>query len=402
MRAAIHRSTRQIALALLVLMSAVPAFAQGGGGIISSFESFLDSTLGRLGPFGYFLVLAIHLFLISAVIAILRLPFDLLFVEKERKKELAKAKEKAREQERERRKREGVIDSGGNYFADSFSFDPPVPNWWILLMRGIKSSLNPNADASKTATSASAPTQAASPAPAATTPSLRPTAPTAVPATAAVKPSPTPKVDEPQAKPASSAPVTAAQTPTPVAEPASTTQTPAPVAKPAKPVEDEARAATAPAPIKKSVFISYRRQDSPHITGRIYDRLAAHFGREFVYKDVDSIPLGLDFRKHLQEHVGRCAVLVAVIGKRWNPFSDTGEPRLSDPRDYLRIEVESALERDIPVIPVLVDGAEIPAEKDLPPSLATLAYRNGILVRQDPDFHHDLDRLERGIEALLK
>jgi hypothetical protein len=152
----------------------------------------------------------------------------------------------------------------------------------------------------------------------------------------------------------------------------------------------------------KSVFISYRRQDSQHITGRIYDRLLATFGREFVFKDVDSIPLGLDFREHLREQVGHCAVLVAVIGRNWNPTTASGQQRLSDPRDHLRIEIESALDRHIPVIPVLVDGIEMPAEDELPPSLAPLAYHNGISVRPDPDFHHDADRLVRGIEQLLK
>jgi len=156
------------------------------------------------------------------------------------------------------------------------------------------------------------------------------------------------------------------------------------------------------APIPKSLFVSYRRQDSQHITGRIYDRLSTRFGKESVFKDVDSIPLGFDFRDHLREQVGRCAVLVAVIGKNWNPISASGQPRLSDPRDHLRIEIESALERRIPVIPVLVDGIEVPAEEELPESLGRLAYYNGISVRPDPDFHHDMDRLVRGIEQLLK
>ena len=157
-----------------------------------------------------------------------------------------------------------------------------------------------------------------------------------------------------------------------------------------------------PSPESKSLFISYRRQDSQHITGRIYDRLSTRFGKESVFKDVDSIPLGLDFRDHLREQVGQCALLVAVIGKNWNPPSASGQPRLSDPRDHLRIEIESALERSIPVIPVLVDGIEMPAEDEMPASLASLAYRNGIAVRPDPDFHHDLDRLVRGIEQILK
>jgi len=152
----------------------------------------------------------------------------------------------------------------------------------------------------------------------------------------------------------------------------------------------------------KSIFISYRRQDSVHITGRIYDVLAAQFGKSAVFKDVDSMPLGFDFREHLQQQVGRCSVLIAVIGKNWLGRSASNEQRLSDQRDHLRIEIETALERRIPVIPVLVDGVEMPSEADLPPSLARLAYHHGISVRPDPDFHNDADRLVRGIEPLMK
>ena len=155
-------------------------------------------------------------------------------------------------------------------------------------------------------------------------------------------------------------------------------------------------------PSTKSIFISYRRQDSQHITGRIYDRLSAQFGKSVVFKDVDSMPLGVDFRAHIREQLCRCSVCIAVIGKNWNEASSAGTPRLNDQRDHLRIEIETALECRIPVIPVLVDGVEMPSEGELPPTLAPLAYRNGIRVRPDPDFHHDADRLLRGIESLLK
>ena len=152
----------------------------------------------------------------------------------------------------------------------------------------------------------------------------------------------------------------------------------------------------------KSVFISYRRQDSPHIAGRIYDELSKHLGKSAVFKDVDNIPLGVDFREYIREQMRHCAVLVAVIGRKWNETSDSGIRRLNDRKDHLRLEIEAALERPIPVIPVLVDDVEMPTEEELPPSLAPLAYRNGISVRPDPDFHNDAERLLRGIESLLK
>ena len=147
-----------------------------------------------------------------------------------------------------------------------------------------------------------------------------------------------------------------------------------------------------------SVFLSYRREDSADVAGRIYDRLALAFGQDQVFKDVDSIPLGVDFREHLQQVVGRCDVLLAVIGDQWLVPAAVGEgTRLDDPKDFVRIELEGALERGIPVIPVLVRGAAVPSEATLPSTLGTLAYRSGIAVRSDPDFHRDMDRLVEGI-----
>jgi len=153
---------------------------------------------------------------------------------------------------------------------------------------------------------------------------------------------------------------------------------------------------------RQRIFLSYRREDSADVAGRIYDRLTQKFGKEQDFKDVDSIPLGLDFRKHLAQMVGSCDVFLAVIGVDWHaPSAAGGKPRLDDPKDFVRIELEAALQRDIPVIPVLVRGAEVPNEGELPTTLATLAYRNGMSVRADPDFHRDMDRLIEGIETYL-
>lgn len=149
------------------------------------------------------------------------------------------------------------------------------------------------------------------------------------------------------------------------------------------------------------IFVSYRRQDSGDVVGRIYDRLVQRFGEDAVFKDVDSIPLGVDFRSHLSTSVGQCDVLLAVIGRQWLR-SEKDSRGTDDPRDYVRIEVEAALQREIPVIPILVQGASLPEAESLPPTLQTLAYRNGISIRPDPDFHGDVDRLIRGIEDHLK
>ena len=146
------------------------------------------------------------------------------------------------------------------------------------------------------------------------------------------------------------------------------------------------------------IFISYRRADSMDVTGRIYDRLREQFGKSAIFKDVDSIPPGVDFREHLEKAVGKCKVFLVVIGDQWLEAKDAKRRnRLQDPDDFVRIEIEAALKRNIPIIPLLVRGASIPAEAKLPPSLRKLVYRNGILIRSDPDFHGDMDRL---IEAI--
>lgn len=149
----------------------------------------------------------------------------------------------------------------------------------------------------------------------------------------------------------------------------------------------------------KAIFVSYRRSDSSDVTGRIYDRLVQHFGRESVFKDVDSIPLGVDFRSHLADSVGRCSVLLAVMGTRWMvQRTATDETSLEDIRDFVRIEIEAALERNVPIIPVLVQGATMPRESNLPETLRSFAYHNAICIRPDPDFHQDCARLIKGIE----
>jgi Tol biopolymer transport system component len=150
------------------------------------------------------------------------------------------------------------------------------------------------------------------------------------------------------------------------------------------------------------IFISYRRSDSPDATGRIYDRLLGEFGRAQVFKDVDSIPLGRDFRGHLNDIVGNCGVMLAIVGPRWiEARKPAGERRLEDPDDFVRIELETALARDIPVVPVLVAHAQLPLASDLPGSLASLVFRQSIEVRPDPDFHNDATRLVTALRAIL-
>ena len=150
------------------------------------------------------------------------------------------------------------------------------------------------------------------------------------------------------------------------------------------------------------IFISYRRQDSYNFTGRIHDRLVREFGDRSVFRDVYDIPAGSDFRTILNKEVSKGDIFLAIIGPQWVDITDSqGNRRLDDPNDYVRIEVESALNNPKTlVIPVLVDNASMPAEQDLPESLRELCYRNAVRVRTDPDFPRDMELLTRQIKSL--
>jgi formylglycine-generating enzyme required for sulfatase activity len=142
------------------------------------------------------------------------------------------------------------------------------------------------------------------------------------------------------------------------------------------------------------ILISYRREDSADVTGRIYDRLVEQFGREEVFVDVESMPFGVDFRTYLDELVAKCDVFLAVIGPDWKGMTDgQSKTRIEDPKDFVRIEIESALKRAIPLIPVLVRGASIPPAEQLPKSIQELPYRHGLAIRSGRDFHRDMDLL---------
>ncbi|HEY5703958.1 MAG TPA: toll/interleukin-1 receptor domain-containing protein [Terrimicrobiaceae bacterium] len=153
----------------------------------------------------------------------------------------------------------------------------------------------------------------------------------------------------------------------------------------------------------QNIFISYRRDDASDATGRIADVLRSKFGENLVFKDVDSIPLGSDFRRVISDAVGRCDVLLAIIGDDWLHATDeAGTRRIDDPNDFVHIEIRAALDRDVPVIPVLVEGVKMARDRDLPESLRALAFRNAISVRSDPDFHNDMERLCRALTSELR
>lgn len=150
------------------------------------------------------------------------------------------------------------------------------------------------------------------------------------------------------------------------------------------------------------IFISYRRHDSAYLAATLSDKLQEHFGTNSVFFDVDNIPLGVDFREYIGNAVGQCDVLLVIMGDQWmGPADSQGKRRIDDPSDYVRIEIESALKRNIPVIPVLVDDATMPSPADLPPSLGSISFRNAAEIRAGRDFRQHIEQLIRGLEQII-
>ena len=154
-------------------------------------------------------------------------------------------------------------------------------------------------------------------------------------------------------------------------------------------------------PRRGGIFISYRREETAGQAGRLYDRLNGRFGADRVFMDVDSIAFGLDFTQAITEAVSRCEILLALIGREWAAVTDgRGRRRIDDPEDFVRVEIEAALQRDIRVVPVLVEGAELPEAGDLPPGLRPLVRRQA-LVLSHAGFGAEVSRLIAAIDQVL-
>lgn len=149
-----------------------------------------------------------------------------------------------------------------------------------------------------------------------------------------------------------------------------------------------------------AVFLSYRREDSAAYAGRLYDRLAARFGATNVFMDVDDIRPGEDFVRAIERHVQASRAALVLIGGEWLTMCDAqGRRRLDDAEDFVRREIAAALTGDRLVIPVLVDGAAMPAEADLPADIRALARAQAVEI-SDSRFNSDAAALvERLIEA---
>jgi len=150
-----------------------------------------------------------------------------------------------------------------------------------------------------------------------------------------------------------------------------------------------------------NIFISYRHEDSAGHAGRLFDALRGHFAGR-LFRDIDNLQPGVDFLAVIEKAVGSCKVLIVLIGHEWLTVRDSaGHRRLDDPADFIRLEVEAALAREIRVIPVLVQGAPMPRADELPPSLSLLARRHAIEL-SDARWAFDVDHLARTIHDILR
>ena len=149
-----------------------------------------------------------------------------------------------------------------------------------------------------------------------------------------------------------------------------------------------------------AVFISYRREGGAAAAGTLYDVLARRYKTRNVFRDVESIPAGASFSAYISTALQVCDVMLVVIGSGWlNLRDDAGKRRLDDPADLVRLEIATALRQDKLVMPLLVDGATMPAASDLPPDMAALAGLQAITVR---DIERDALLVLRQMDASMR
>jgi hypothetical protein len=152
----------------------------------------------------------------------------------------------------------------------------------------------------------------------------------------------------------------------------------------------------------KNVFVSYRREESAHVAGRIYDHLEREFGVGNVFFDVEDIPVGVDFRSHIRNALLKSQALVLVMGKQWaDRFRGSAtwfSWRVSRTIDYVRVEIELALDHNVRILPLLVDGAHMPSETDLPAKISQICYYQAAPIRAGRDFRLDIARVVEAIK----
>jgi carbon monoxide dehydrogenase subunit G len=172
--------------------------------------------------------------------------------------------------------------------------------------------------------------------------------------------------------------------------------------EPVGPGSDQVKTATASASVAPGrIFVNYRRDDAPSACAWLFDILEQHFGKDQVFKDIDSIRPGDNFVEKMTAAVERCDVLLALIGRQWLSISDQdGRRRLDNPKDWVRLEIEEAITRNVLIIPILVEGARMPRPDELPPRLADLAQRQALEL-SPTRFKRDIDELLRELDRIL-
>jgi hypothetical protein len=157
-----------------------------------------------------------------------------------------------------------------------------------------------------------------------------------------------------------------------------------------------------PSAVSASIILSYRRSDSAGISGRLFDRLRGRFGESEVYMDVDNIPFGTNFRKHVRDALGASKVVIAVIGPSWLGQRWFFKSRIFEDNDPVRIEIATALSLNRPVVPVLLDGTKMPSSSQLPPELAEFADINAAPLSSGRDFDAQAERLLKSVDSWIK
>lgn len=150
---------------------------------------------------------------------------------------------------------------------------------------------------------------------------------------------------------------------------------------------------------RPKIFLSYRRDDSSGYAGRLHAALVKHFGANQIFRDIDTVRAGEDFHDVVERSVQSCDILIAIIGKQWLTISKESVRRLDEPDDFVRLEIANALSRNIPVIPVLVQGATIPRPQDLPDELQSLPRHQAFEI-SDARWDYDVRQLVKELRHL--
>jgi hypothetical protein len=148
------------------------------------------------------------------------------------------------------------------------------------------------------------------------------------------------------------------------------------------------------------IFVNYRREDASGYAGRLYEWLSDRFGRDRVFRDINAIEPGADFVAAIENEVASCEVVLVVIGRQWLGCASDGRRRLDNPNDFVRLEIASALARGVHILPVLVEGARMPREHELPDDLRPLARRQALEV-SETRWEFDVGRLIEALEERL-